>query len=832
MDKDKIDFHLDKVFQERDEYIKYNFEIYQKIYNLGTIYYEDNVSEGLFEYCKNKDFFILLCLYDEDGKIFLERNLQETLFWSLPGGSIHRKEDMHSAVKRVASYILTDIEKQKILLGEIEPVSFIQNKFKYNGEEVVHHGIAFVARVRNKRELSLDNTLGSFIKLNEDEIKKINRYANREVARICYEKFKFFSTPFPENEIFVNEAQKWRYRVHDYFVKRFILNSRLKRKSDFVKQISSYFIGSKSIIDVSCGDSKLIFDIAKIIKPDFAVANDISWSQIDTIKQNNDNEIIFTNHNAAYLPFSKNSFDGAYCGNTLHHLTSKKELLKVFESILNISKKIIFVEIEKPSDTGFLPNILNKYWYIGFLKDAGGAYLSKDDFHSIIKSYFSDKAEIVFSEFKNIQGRYLIAIINKKEIKNSIIEVEEKFYLKDKSGVLNDIKKNNFKKYDSDDSERDIYFSDISGEYVKDRTCLRIRERLDKCEITYKGKSYSFNNSYAKVEKNIQIEPSKISIFEELFKSLGYLNYSIVNKKREGWYLKDEKVTHNIFLDHIEGVGSFLEIESIGDTKTTDKEYVISENKKIISLFQKNLVDDADLPYRDFVAQHFSNKFLKKQKLKAVLLDFDGTIVPSEEIFFKSYKKIVQKVFDEDIQFGEYKNHEIHSDANFLDLLIKKSGKNVDKVDFMEQVYIDYDSEIEKLFENEDVVINLNLLEKIKNSGIKLGIVSSSKVHFINKVLEHFDKKHLFDLIIAREDVIKRKPDPEPYLIAIEKMGINKENILVIEDTLKGAVSAKGADLDCVISKKYSLLDEEQIKKAGFTSFVSLEQILMFILYA
>lgn len=226
-------------------------------------------------------------------------------------------------------------------------------------------------------------------------------------------------------------------------------------------------------------------------------------------------------------------------------------------------------------------------------------------------------------------------------------------------------------------------------------------------------------------------------------------------------------------------------------------------------------------------------KNLKKQNLKAIFLDFDGTIVPSEEIFFKSYKKVVKKAFDEDIEFEEYKKHEINSDANFLDILISKTGKNnLDKDDFMKQVYLDYDIEIEKLFQNEDVVINLNLLEKIKNSGIKLCIVSSSKMHFINKVLEHFDKKHLFDLIISREDVEKRKPDPEPYLLSIEKMGFEKENILVIEDTLKGAISAKKAGLDCVISKKYSILDEEEIKKSGFVSFVSLEQILMLILYA
>lgn len=56
IDQNKIDFHLDKVFKKREEYIKYNFNIYHKIYGLGTIFYEDNVSEALFEYCKKETF--------------------------------------------------------------------------------------------------------------------------------------------------------------------------------------------------------------------------------------------------------------------------------------------------------------------------------------------------------------------------------------------------------------------------------------------------------------------------------------------------------------------------------------------------------------------------------------------------------------------------------------------------------------------------------------------------------------------------------------------------------------------------------------------------------
>lgn len=833
MDNNEINFHLDSVFHEKEEYVKYSFNLYNKIYNLETIFYSDDVSEALFEYCKKKDFFILLALYDEDGRVFLERNIQDTLYWSLPGGSIRNGEDIHMSVNRIANNLIKNSGTDKISLGEIEPVSFIQNTFKYKNDIITHHGLAFTARVRNKKNIKIDETVGSFVKLNEEEISRINRYANKEVAKLCFKKFKNFSTPFPENEISVNEAQRWRYNVHEKIVKRFILNSRLKRKKEFINLIVKLCDNPKSIIDVSCGDSNLIFKLFDKIKPNFAVANDISWSQLDSLIKNDNRKILFTNHNAAYLPYVENSFDVSYCGNTLHHLTSKKELAKVFDSILKTSRKIIIVEIEKPQDTGFIPHVLNKYWYIGFLKDAGGAYLSKADFQSIVSGYFSNKADVVFSEFKNIQGRYMIAEITKKDSNNNVLEVEEKFYLKDIEVLKNKIKNTSFVKFDKIDHEIDTYFSDIDGEFIKNRTCLRFREKEDDMEITYKGKSVSFGNSYAKVEKNIKIDSIQKDNFEELFKSLGYFPYSVVDKKREGWSLSEDNINHNIFIDDVKGCGSFVEIEAIADSKHKDISEVIRENKKIISLFKNEIDLEAKMPYRDFVAEYLYEHKLNGNNINTILFDFDDTLVPTEEIFFDSYNRASIAEFGEYLEFKDYKEGEISRDASLFNVLKDKHKDiSVNEDDFMERVYSDYRVSIETLFDKEEVILHLNLIKKLQSRGFKFGIVSSSKREFIEKILGHFGKQDLFDVIVSREDVVKRKPDPEPYNLASDKINQDKSKILVIEDSIKGAVSAQNAGLNCVISKTHSAFSETEINESGFYAFSNLEQILMILLYA
>ena len=79
------------------------------------------------------------------------------------------------------------------------------------------------------------------------------------------------------------------------------------------------------------------------------------------------------------------------------------------------NKKIIIVEIENPDITGGFSKILNKYWYMKYLKDVGGTYLSEQQFKLIINNTFLKNHNIKFQTFDNIMGRYMIATVEEKE---------------------------------------------------------------------------------------------------------------------------------------------------------------------------------------------------------------------------------------------------------------------------------------------------------------------------------------------------------------------------------------------------------------------------------
>eukprot|EP00752_Nemacystus_decipiens_P004920 g4478.t1 len=84
-----------------------------------------------------------------------------------------------------------------------------------------------------------------------------------------------------------------------------------------------------------------------------------------------------------------------------------------------------------------------------------------------------------------------------------------------------------------------------------------------------------------------------------------------------------------------------------------------------------------------------------------------------------------------------------------------------------------------------------------------MAICSASTKDACLFVLDSLLGKHnvaKFDLVLAGDDVPRRKPDPMIYKLASEKLGVPPERCMVIEDSLIGLEAALGARMNCVIT--------------------------------
>lgn len=77
----------------------------------------------------------------------------------------------------------------------------------------------------------------------------------------------------------------------------------------------------------------------------------------------------------------------------------------------------------------------------------------------------------------------------------------------------------------------------------------------------------------------------------------------------------------------------------------------------------------------------------------------------------------------------------------------------------------------------------------------RMAIVTSSRRAHFEAIHHGRELPRHFELILAREDYAESKPDPEPYLTAVARLGVPPSDCLVIEDSERGLRAAHAAGL-------------------------------------
>jgi HAD superfamily hydrolase (TIGR01509 family) len=94
------------------------------------------------------------------------------------------------------------------------------------------------------------------------------------------------------------------------------------------------------------------------------------------------------------------------------------------------------------------------------------------------------------------------------------------------------------------------------------------------------------------------------------------------------------------------------------------------------------------------------------------------------------------------------------------------------------------------------------IVTEAKNAGWVLAVASTSHENSVRAVLEHAVGKELASnfTIFAGDIVPKKKPAPDIYLLAIEKLGLNPDEVIVVEDSSNGLRAAIAAGLKTVVT--------------------------------
>src|SRR5690606_3393348 len=94
------------------------------------------------------------------------------------------------------------------------------------------------------------------------------------------------------------------------------------------------------------------------------------------------------------------------------------------------------------------------------------------------------------------------------------------------------------------------------------------------------------------------------------------------------------------------------------------------------------------------------------------------------------------------------------------------------------------------------------IIDEASAAGIRLGVCTTSNPISVDGVLDLMgpERKRKFEFVLAGDVVSRKKPDPEIYNLAKERLGLPAASCMVIEDSRNGLLAAHGAGMPCLIT--------------------------------
>ena len=190
---------------------------------------------------------------------------------------------------------------------------------------------------------------------------------------------------------------------------------------------------------------------------------------------------------------------------------------------------------------------------------------------------------------------------------------------------------------------------------------------------------------------------------------------------------------------------------------------------------------------------------------KAAIFDMDGLILDSERTVLSCWEKIGEKYgFKDIVTYG-----------------ISVIGKNKKAtIDEFERIYGEpgdrYERELREIYnglaQKGEVPLKphtLELLESMKNAGMKIAIASSSTREEVTTQMEMLGALKFFDTCVCGDQVTKSKPDPEIFLLACDALGVKPEEAVGLEDSFNGVRACKASGLYTIMVPDIIRPDDE-----------------------
>lgn len=212
-----------------------------------------------------------------------------------------------------------------------------------------------------------------------------------------------------------------------------------------------------------------------------------------------------------------------------------------------------------------------------------------------------------------------------------------------------------------------------------------------------------------------------------------------------------------------------------------------------------------------------------KFEKKAIIFDLDGVICFTDKYHCQAWKALADRL---GVPFDDKVNDRLRGVSRMasLEIVLEKADREytqAEKEAFAEEknnIYKDLLKDMTKSDLSDEVKTTL---EELRMRGYKLAIGSSSKnTKFI---LGRIGLGSFFDAIADGTDITRSKPDPEVFLKAADKLGIDAADCAVVEDAKAGIQAAKAAGMTALaLFGDAKDCGEEDYNLTGFSDLLNI----------
>lgn len=216
-------------------------------------------------------------------------------------------------------------------------------------------------------------------------------------------------------------------------------------------------------------------------------------------------------------------------------------------------------------------------------------------------------------------------------------------------------------------------------------------------------------------------------------------------------------------------------------------------------------------PYNQLTINHFC-------------FDLDGTLVDSNQTIYKATAFTLNELginfnFDKDKFALMIGKHFVDIFAAFninvpdFDQFIKIYKENY----FIQMKYSKIYPEVEET------------LAELKNRGAKISLLTTKVQDQTDKIIDHFNLRKYFDLVMGRRDGIAHKPSPEPLLAICKELKVDVINTLMVGDTELDIQCGKNAgSFTCGVLYGYRTKELLEIERPDLT-INSIKELIEFV---